>query len=157
MDPVHGSVGLMCSGNWHLCEAAVDAVLNGVPIKQVPFELSASKCPPIKSSFDIRHVSKDKKSDDGLRKVKSRGRFKRSASKPKPKVEEVVFERVSNGGDSGEGDCLSVETVEASLAKGDELGDGSDLELELTLRFEPKPKNRGNISTAAVMPRVKAE
>ncbi|KAB2064888.1 hypothetical protein ES319_A09G051600v1 [Gossypium barbadense] len=144
VDPVHGSVGLMCSGNWHLCEAAVDAVLNGAPIKQVPSELSATKCPPLKSSFDIRHVSKDKKSNDGLRKVKSRGRFKRSASKPKPKLEEVVFEPVSKGGDSWEGDCLSVETVEGSLAKGDELGDGSDLELELTLGLEPRTKNRGN-------------
>ncbi|KAK8686677.1 hypothetical protein V6N13_125700 [Hibiscus sabdariffa] len=134
VDPVHGSVGLMCSGNWHLCEAAVDAVLSGAPVKQVPSQLSASKCPSLKSAFDIRHVSKEKKSGDGLRKVKSRGRFK-------PKEEKVVYEPASRGGISGEGDCLSAETVEESLAKADEFGDGSDLELELTLGLPSKRRN----------------
>ena len=130
VDPIHGSIGLMCSGNWHLCQTAVDAVLSGEPI------LSASN-PPL--TCDIRHVSKNKKSDDGLCKVKSRRRFKASASKRKPKMEEV-YELVNseselNGGLSlgedggGKGDRLSVETVETSLA--DELG--CDLELELTL------------------------
>ena len=42
------------------------------------------------------------------------------------------------------GDCLSVETVDSVVAKGDELGDGSDLELELTLGLEPRTKKRGN-------------
>ncbi|XVF09609.1 hypothetical protein REPUB_Repub07fG0108700 [Reevesia pubescens] len=154
VNPIHGSVGLMCSGNWHLCQAAVDAVLSGAPINQVSFELLASSCSPLKSAFDIRHVPKDKNSNDGLRKVKNRGRFKRSISKPKLKVEKDVHESVSHesalsrglslGWDGGEGDSISVETVEASLAKADdELAEGSDLELELTLGFEPRPKRRG--------------
>ncbi|EOY21024.1 Lateral organ boundary protein [Theobroma cacao] len=154
VNPVHGSVGLMWSGSWHLCEAAVDAVLRGSPINKVSSELSDSS-PHLKSSCDIRHVSKEKNSDDGLRKIKSRGRFKRSAWKPKAQVEkEVCHESVSHesglsqrrspGGDGAEGDTVSVETVEASLAKADELADGSDLELDLTLGFEPSPRKRAN-------------
>ncbi|XP_022737473.1 LOB domain-containing protein 40-like [Durio zibethinus] len=141
VDPIHGSIGLMYSKKWHLCQAAVDAVLSGAPINQVSSQISALNCSPAKYACDIRHVSKDKNTDDGLRKVKPRGRFKRSASKPKPKVEKDVYESACIRGlslrvDSGEGDVVSVETVEASL------GDDSDLELELTLGFEPKPKKR---------------
>ncbi|XVE58774.1 hypothetical protein DITRI_Ditri04bG0196200 [Diplodiscus trichospermus] len=153
VDPVNGSVGLVCSGNWHLCETAVDAVLSGAPINQVSSELSASSLPPT-SSCDIRHVSKNKKSHE-LRKVKSRGRFKRSASKLKPKVEKNDYvslgrepglsREINLGRDGGESDIVSAETVQASLAKADELGEGSEtVELELTLGFEPRPRKRGN-------------
>ncbi|XWS60967.1 hypothetical protein CRYUN_Cryun07bG0084400 [Craigia yunnanensis] len=131
VDPIHGSIGLMCSGNWHLCQTAVDAVLSGQPINQVSSELSASN-PPL--TCDIRYVSK--KSDNRLCKVKYRKQFKKSASKRKPKMEEVYeCESGLNGGLSlgedggGKDDSLSVETVEASLA--DDLG--CDLELEPTL------------------------
>ncbi|OMP02145.1 hypothetical protein COLO4_11311 [Corchorus olitorius] len=155
VNPVYGSVGLMWSGKWHLCQAAVDAVLNGAPIMQVSLdsELTDPSLALNKLSCDIRHVSKEKDQksfDDGLRKIKSRGRFKRSAPKPKV-VKEEVYESASHesglslGGDGGgEGDAVSVETVEASLAKTDELADGSDLELELTLGFEPRPRKRAN-------------
>lgn len=29
MNPVHGAVGLMASGNWYLCQSAVETVLKG--------------------------------------------------------------------------------------------------------------------------------
>ncbi|XVF50578.1 hypothetical protein PTKIN_Ptkin04bG0112800 [Pterospermum kingtungense] len=79
VNPVHGSVGLMCSGNWHLCQTAVDAILSGTPINEV--------------SSDIRH---DNNSNHGLHKIKCRGgRFKRSTSKRKMKQQvEEVYESI---------------------------------------------------------------
>lgn len=89
---------------------------------------------------------------DKLHKVKSR-RFKRSAPKPRSKPEpaadaKVVESLLDNSGgestsrdqeltqrDSGEGDSVSVETVEASLAMTDGGADGSDVDLELSLGF----------------------
>eukprot|EP00252_Welwitschia_mirabilis_P014043 TRINITY_DN3106_c0_g1_i1.p1 TRINITY_DN3106_c0_g1~~TRINITY_DN3106_c0_g1_i1.p1 ORF type:complete len:181 (+),score=30.84 TRINITY_DN3106_c0_g1_i1:228-770(+) len=40
VDPVFGSLGLLCSGNWHLCHAAVQSVLNCCPIPASPSENS---------------------------------------------------------------------------------------------------------------------
>ena len=34
--PVHGAVGLLGTGNWHLCQAAVDTVLRGGAIAPLP-------------------------------------------------------------------------------------------------------------------------
>ncbi|KAL3630339.1 hypothetical protein CASFOL_023323 [Castilleja foliolosa] len=34
VNPIHGSVGLIWSGSWGLCQQAVDAVLRGAPITQ---------------------------------------------------------------------------------------------------------------------------
>lgn len=141
----------MWSGRWQLCQAAVEAVLRGEPITPLSSESALQ-------AGDIRHVSKDESSaaaaavSDKLHKVKSR-RFKRSAPKPRSKPEpaadtKVVESLLDNSGgestsrypeltqrDSGEGDSVSVETVEASLAKTDSGADGSDVDLELSLGF----------------------
>ncbi|XP_008799243.1 LOB domain-containing protein 41 [Phoenix dactylifera] len=91
VNPIYGSVGLLWSGSWQLCQAAVEAVLKGAPIMQIPSETAASTPVPPLKAYDIRHVSKD--SDDAaatraaaeLHKIsKSRTRFKRvAAAKPK--------------------------------------------------------------------------
>lgn len=145
VNPIYGSVGLLWSQSWHLCQAAVEAVLRGDQITQAssPSELSIK-------GYDIRHVSKDSSSggSDQLHKVKSKSKtqFKRSASKTKLKAEpafdlgqssdeSVVSWPASLRSDSG-GDRSSVETVEASLAKLDEAADCSEVELELTLGFK---------------------
>ncbi|KAA8541221.1 hypothetical protein F0562_025172 [Nyssa sinensis] len=171
VNPIYGSAGLLWSGNWHLCQAAVEAVLNGSEIVQVSSESAVSAMSPPLKACDIRHVSKDENSGQStvsshdLHKVKTRGKFKRVAAKAKLKVEPAVdqaaqvmwswshkeldgsashdsvackrAEQPSREGESAGSDSMSVETVEASLVKGDELGDGSDVELELTLGFEP--------------------
>ncbi|XP_006650230.1 LOB domain-containing protein 37 [Oryza brachyantha] len=36
INPVHGAVGLLWTGNWHLCQAAVDTVLRGGSIGPLP-------------------------------------------------------------------------------------------------------------------------
>ncbi|ESR54206.1 hypothetical protein CICLE_v10022068mg [Citrus x clementina] len=151
VNPIYGSVGLMWSGRWHLCQAAVEAVFRGEPVTPLSSESALQ-------AGDIRHVSKDESSaaaaagSDKLHKVKSR-RFKRSAPKPRSKPERAADAKVveplldNSGGestscdpeltqrDSGEGDSVSVETVEATLAKTDGGADGSDVDLELSLGF----------------------
>ncbi|XP_058087995.1 LOB domain-containing protein 41-like [Magnolia sinica] len=184
VNPIYGSVGLLWSGSWQLCQAAVEAVLKGAPIMPIPSETAASPSPPMKA-YDIRHVSKEETSaTQDLHKVKTRSRFKRSA-KPKPKVDLVSdaaddenpdstpvcnlrwrrcypddMDRVgchdssssqhsepNADGDSRETESMfSVETVEASLVSRaeqepvglqDSRADDGDVELELTLGFEP--------------------
>ncbi|GAB4839310.1 hypothetical protein Ancab_028837 [Ancistrocladus abbreviatus] len=39
VNPVNGAVGLLCSGNWHVCQAAVQTVLSGGTLRPVPPEL----------------------------------------------------------------------------------------------------------------------
>ncbi|XP_043709160.1 LOB domain-containing protein 41-like [Telopea speciosissima] len=79
VNPIYGSVGLLWSGSWQLCQSAVEAVLKGAPVVQISSEATVNPCPPLKA-FDIRHVSKDEKSaaSQELHKVKTRNRFKRS-------------------------------------------------------------------------------
>ncbi|KAK7314552.1 hypothetical protein VNO77_33078 [Canavalia gladiata] len=145
VNPVFGSTGLLSTGNWHLCEAAVEAVLNGAPIQQAPSDGSVSLQ---FQDCDIRHVAKSGKSSgsEGLDKVRSRtSQFKRRATKPK--VESVVaglarFESELDGSvsrDSGSGsgsglsehksvgDSNSVESAEPIPT------DDGQMELELTL------------------------
>ncbi|KAJ8492713.1 hypothetical protein OPV22_014434 [Ensete ventricosum] len=89
VNPIYGSVGLLWSGSWQLCQAAVEAVLKGSPILQIPSETVASiPAPPLKA-YDIRHVFKGpgaaaaSKAAAELHKVnKPRSRFKRSGAKP---------------------------------------------------------------------------
>ena len=43
INPVNGAVGLLGSGNWHLCQAAVETVLRGGTIGPLP-ELGGGSC-----------------------------------------------------------------------------------------------------------------
>ncbi|CAN6451635.1 unnamed protein product [Victoria cruziana] len=87
VNPIYGSVGLLWSGSWQLCQAAVDAVLKGAPIVQISSESATSNPGPLKP-YDIRHVAKGESPAvlADLHKVKSRNRFKRSG-KPRPKTD----------------------------------------------------------------------
>ncbi|CAN4083005.1 unnamed protein product [Withania somnifera] len=42
VNPVNGAVGLLWTGNWHVCQAAVDTVLRGGALRQIPDFLGAS-------------------------------------------------------------------------------------------------------------------
>lgn len=178
VNPIYGSAGLLWSGSWNLCQSAVEAVLSGSPISQISAESAACTTSPPLKACDIRHVSKDENSaasaGKDLHKVKTRGKFKRTAKNPKVRAEspdvddaarvmwswshkdELVgspsrdsglsqhIEPPSRGGECGDADSGSVETVEASLAKTDDerVTDRSDVELELTLGLEPVARER---------------
>ncbi|XP_031500487.1 LOB domain-containing protein 40-like [Nymphaea colorata] len=91
VNPIYGSVGLLWSGSWQLCQAAVDAVLKGAPIVQISSE-SAANPGPLKA-YDIRHVAKAENAAAlaDLHKVKSRNRFKRSG-KARPKTDSTAVD-----------------------------------------------------------------
>lgn len=94
VNPIYGSVGLLWSGQWQLCQNAIEAVLKGARITPIPTEAAANP-PPIQGAYDIRHVSKDdnanSNSSPGLHRVKpTRTRFKRAGSKPKPAKPEAA-------------------------------------------------------------------
>ncbi|KAG8046197.1 hypothetical protein GUJ93_ZPchr0008g13580 [Zizania palustris] len=55
LNPVYGSVGLLWSGNWQLCQTAVESVLRGMPIAPPP--PTATAVPPLRTC-DIRHVGR---------------------------------------------------------------------------------------------------
>ncbi|KAK2635169.1 hypothetical protein Ddye_029961 [Dipteronia dyeriana] len=108
VDPISGSVGLLWSGNWAQCQAAVDAVLRGVPITQNASSSSSSaassvappppttttafhtQIPPLKT-YDIRHVSKDipgsssAAAEDKAAATTNKTRFKRSSTGCRPR------------------------------------------------------------------------
>ena len=151
VNPVYGSVGMLWSGNWGECQAAVDAVLNGSPITQTSSCESLAQQPisPLKT-YDIRHVSKDPKSAD-IDKVKTRTRFKRSATRSKRQVDSSSYDSWMNqfgNGDSKEDESMfSGETVEGSLVNqtkkvhvfkfASQTEESTDVGLELTLGLAP--------------------
>ncbi|XP_076902187.1 LOB domain-containing protein 41-like [Bidens hawaiensis] len=72
MNPTYGSVGLMWSGNWERCQAAVESVLQGSTIMQLNNHDVAIM--PLEGC-DIRHLSKN--SENERHRVNTRNKFKR--------------------------------------------------------------------------------
>lgn len=92
VNPIYGSVGLLWSGSWQLCQAAVEAVLKGAPITPITSEAAANgRGPPLKA-YDIRHVSKEENSAASTeltqQRVKPRSRKRSSLAKLKIQEEE---------------------------------------------------------------------
>ncbi|CAN4121855.1 unnamed protein product [Withania somnifera] len=162
INPVNGSVGLMCFGNWQRCQEAVESVLKGSTIMQIPNNEdnnSTDQIMPLKSC-DIRHISKSSSDLVSQQVVKTRnGRFKRKAinssaaitaeeylmkDEPPMKFTITGWDRFDEIEDelkrATSYDSFSVETVEPSLL-GDrthpvlpvKLEDNGDVGLELTL------------------------
>nr|CAB3472366.1 unnamed protein product [Digitaria exilis] len=84
LNPVYGSVGLLWSGNWQLCQTAVESVLRGMPIAPPPASAATSAVPPLRTC-DIRHVARREDhhvaaAAASLHRManSSRGQFKRS-------------------------------------------------------------------------------
>lgn len=46
VNPVNGAVGLLWTGNWHVCQAAVETVLRGGMLRSLP-ELTTLDAPPV--------------------------------------------------------------------------------------------------------------
>lgn len=45
MNPVTGAVGLMWTGDWHVCQAAVETVLRGGALKPIPELIGGASVP----------------------------------------------------------------------------------------------------------------
>ncbi|KAK4416492.1 LOB domain-containing protein 41 [Sesamum alatum] len=173
VNPIYGSVGLLWSGSWQLCQNAVEAVLRGDPITQMASDAAETKNGPPFKAYDIRHVNKeDNLSGSGdVHRVRTRCRFKRSGAKGRRSrvwvgsVEESGREEVHHRSPSHESSLShQSEAVEANVereSRGSEslasaeiaeepaldsaVEDDGEIELELTLGFEPfkremKPK-----------------
>uniref|UniRef100_A0A7C9ECD1 LOB domain-containing protein n=2 Tax=Opuntia streptacantha TaxID=393608 RepID=A0A7C9ECD1_OPUST len=55
VNPVSGAVGLLWTGNWHLCQAAVDTVLRGGTLRPIPEFLAGA--PPSLPTTDADDAS----------------------------------------------------------------------------------------------------
>lgn len=53
VNPVNGAVGLLWTGNWHVCQAAVETVLRGGTLRPVPELLNSCGGSPTPTSDDV--------------------------------------------------------------------------------------------------------
>lgn len=158
VNPIYGSVGLLWSGQWQLCQNAVEAVLKGAPITPIATE-AAAMAPPVKGC-DIRHVTKDENSKSDRVKP-TRTRFKRSGSSKNSSSNKVssltammaaANELIRAGSSTSHDSTVShpdeAATSVASVPEADVEERGNDcegdgeLELELTLGFGFDPVQR---------------
>ncbi|CAL0307980.1 unnamed protein product [Lupinus luteus] len=144
VNPVFGALGLLWSGEWAQCQAAVDAVLNGSEISAL--ELSDWQVTPgskhVFPAHDIRHVSRDSQVNQ-LR--GERPRFKRTGNVIRPiarvgSIDSAGLWNLGSGSSEEQGnkeswETESDETVEAMLMSQDEPSRTGEAEvcLELTL------------------------
>lgn len=170
VDPISGSVGLLCSGKWEQCQAAVDGVLKGKPITPDPSSSSSSSSSnnnapaaapltlnvqsrPLKI-YDIRHVSKDPSTASCSDKTKTRAKRSWNRRPRAPVAGRVSIQDQSSWLQSqvitrSEDDyesIFSVETVEGSLdvnrnKKRWVQNENGDVGLELTLGLPPTNHN----------------
>ncbi|XP_062109463.1 LOB domain-containing protein 42-like [Humulus lupulus] len=160
VSPINGSVGLLWTGDWDKCQAAVEAVLAGAPIKVETEEhaLDSKQFAHLKSpcAVDIRHVTKDDVVSDSnpkhMSQPKPRNRFKRTATGQKTLLgggsnlgdltrflnpgHEYWWPRLLGNGSTSAGEdvesMFSVESVEPKEPNKDQRG---EVRLELSLGF----------------------
>lgn len=158
VNPIYGSVGLLWSGNWQLCQNAVQAVLKGDPVVPITSEAAAATNnePPLKFC-DIRHVNKDENCavSTDLHRVRTRCRFKKSGAKSRNTRVPVGFSDEEGNRSTSHESSLSNQSQRAdpnleepsrevesstvaaeSSSKEAQAGDG-EIELELTLGLAP--------------------
>lgn len=151
VNPINGSVGLLWSGSWQLCHAAVEAVLKGAPIMPITFEPTTNMWGPPPNIYDIRHVSKDESSIVPIEAevVKTRSKLKQVISSViKPKATKRNHSVCHESSSSHRFESESAVSAEASINIHDELDsnsklsdhqareNGNEVGLELKLGFE---------------------
>ncbi|XP_076960674.1 LOB domain-containing protein 41-like [Bidens hawaiensis] len=148
VNPIYGSVGLLWSGSWQLCQNAVEAVLQGTPIIPIASDTAETNNGPPLKAYDIRHITKDENSGE-VHWVRTRGRFKRSGGKGKASRVWIGSREEESGQDmSSHESALSHQSevahgvegesreVETSPGKKPAESDQAEVELELTLGHE---------------------
>lgn len=150
MNPIYGSVGLLWSGNWQLCQDAVEAVLKGSPITKISSETAETDNGPPLKAYDIRHIPKDDNSSGSnqLHRVRNRCRFKKSAAKKqdssgwvRPENEctrspshESALSHLSEVAINMEEACKNLAQEDTAEAEGSaHCGADGEIELKLTL------------------------
>ncbi|XP_073278823.1 LOB domain-containing protein 41-like [Primulina huaijiensis] len=166
VNPIYGSVGLLWSGRWQLCENAVAAVLNGAPITRMTTDAAETKSGLPLKVYGIRHVNKETNMSGfgELHRVRPRCRFKRVGKAKKSRLPDASVDESVNRSPSHESSLshqseaaetnverkrlASAETTEAyhitgaetmmdSRKRGGMRVSDSEIELDLTLGLEP--------------------
>ncbi|XP_010531582.1 PREDICTED: LOB domain-containing protein 39 [Tarenaya hassleriana] len=57
VNPVNGAVGLLWTGNWHVCQAAMETVLRGGSLRPIPELLSTGSPPPFMATDQASKIS----------------------------------------------------------------------------------------------------
>ncbi|KAF8010206.1 hypothetical protein BT93_J0980 [Corymbia citriodora subsp. variegata] len=145
VNPIYGSVGLLWSGSWQLCQTAVEAVLKGLPITPIASEAAANSHAPPSRVYDIRHVSKDETAAAvaDLHRVRARCRFKRSGAK-------------ARSASSGSGSA-SAAAAEESAPVQDEPAKCSDDEPNRSTSHESSLSHQSEVVAAAAAGAANAE
>ncbi|KAL1557905.1 LOB domain-containing protein 38 [Salvia divinorum] len=97
VNPVNGAVGLLWTGNWHVCQSAVETVLRGGVLRPLPEFEEGSSSPETTNENSSLYASRDlnkrlKASDGGgVAAARSRGEKKRPAS-PSDESETTTLE-----------------------------------------------------------------
>ncbi|KAL8472578.1 hypothetical protein ACS0TY_029690 [Phlomoides rotata] len=180
VNPIYGSVGLLWSGSWQLCHNAVEAVLRGAPITPITADAAETKNGPPLKAYDIRHINKEDNlpGSNVLHRVRNRRRFKRVGQELKrSRISSGSAEGSGNGSPShesslshqseaaaaepslerespecGNGLAASAKNVELALNLG--IDDEREIELDLSLGFEPfkrrvkKPRDSAAVGSA---------
>ncbi|GJU76535.1 LOB domain-containing protein 37-like protein [Tanacetum coccineum] len=97
VNPINGAVGLLWTGNWHVCQSAVETVLRGGSIQAMPEIFSGGSTPVMTDDNDSTDcnfdVSKLKPGDLDLGLTSSGGgRTKRRADTPSDVSETTTLE-----------------------------------------------------------------
>ncbi|KAJ8572423.1 hypothetical protein K7X08_008934 [Anisodus acutangulus] len=56
VNPVHGAVGLLWTGNWHVCQSAVETVLKGGVLRPLPDFSGVTASPEFDSAYEANDV-----------------------------------------------------------------------------------------------------
>ncbi|KAL1810099.1 hypothetical protein ACET3Z_027089 [Daucus carota] len=132
VNPIYGSVGLLWSGNWQLCQDAVEAVLKGSPITKISSETAETNDGPPLKAYDIRHIPKDDNSSGSnqLHRVRNRCRFKKSGAKT----------QASSGWVRPEDEYTRSPSHESTLSHLSEVAINVEASKNLAYTAEPEPE-----------------
>ncbi|KAF3440840.1 hypothetical protein FNV43_RR19126 [Rhamnella rubrinervis] len=85
VNPVNGAVGLLWTGNWHLCQAAVETVLRGGTLRPMPELLVGAGGAPTPASDEASEAEVTCTDMWKLRDPNSHSRFSNSRTRASPK------------------------------------------------------------------------
>ncbi|CAI8605115.1 unnamed protein product [Vicia faba] len=136
VNPTYGALGLLWTGEWSRCEAAVEAVLTGSDINKVidvdektslTTLTKENHVLPVPTTYDIRHAAKGTNMD-----IKEKTQFKRIGQifKPKPRSGSVNSGTLLNS--------FLENTMNASSMNQLEPNEADQVNLELSLGFNTK-------------------